>query len=243
MWFEIFKSGTWKDSEGREKTWTDSDLDTIVAKYDPSDPAPVVIGHPKDNAPAWGWIAALKRQGDTLLAQAKDLVPEFVDMLKRKLFRKRSMSVYPDLRLRHVGFLGAMPPAVKGLADIEFSEGGPFREPITIEFAEPPGQAAADRLDALTRDKMERNPDLSYSIAFSEVQMEYPELVREYHAEVTGSFYKSSPAKATQIADRLDALTKDKMERNPDLSYSMAFSEVQMEYPELVREYREYITA
>lgn len=136
MWFEILKTGKFKDSRGREHEFTDTDLDRIVATYDPAHhEAPIVIGHPKDNAPAFGWVEGLKRVGHTLFAEAdnkKKLIPEFLDMLKRGLFKKRSASFYEDGMLRHVGFLGAMPPAVKGLADIEFSA----EEGATIEFDE-----------------------------------------------------------------------------------------------------------
>lgn len=122
-WMQIFKTGNQTDSSGKEKAWTRDELDAIVKKYDPArHEAPIVIGHPKDNAPAFGWIEALKREGDILYAKAKQLVPEFVEMVKQGRFKKRSMSLYPDLTLRHVGFLGAMPPAVKGLEDVEFNE-------------------------------------------------------------------------------------------------------------------------
>jgi len=133
MWFEIFKAGTHQDSAGNERTWSEEDLDTIVSKYNPScHEAPIVIGHPKDNAPAWGWVEGLKREGTRLLAKAKDVVPEFKEMVNKGLFKKRSISLYPDFTLRHVGFLGAIPPAVKGLADVQFSEDNL----TTIEFEE-----------------------------------------------------------------------------------------------------------
>jgi hypothetical protein len=47
------------------------------------------------------------------------------------LFKKRSISVYPDGTLRHVGFLGAQPPALKGLADFAFKDEG--KTPETYE--------------------------------------------------------------------------------------------------------------
>jgi hypothetical protein len=81
-----------------------------------------VIGHPKSNAPAYGWIEKLKRVGDTLYALPKQLAQEFIEMVNKGLFKKRSISLYPDGTLRHVGFLGATPPAVKGLPDVEFSD-------------------------------------------------------------------------------------------------------------------------
>jgi hypothetical protein len=132
MWIPVFRTGTWTDSQGRTRVWTEQDLDEIVRRYNPAEhEAPVVIGHPKDNAPAWGWVEALKRQGRVLYAKLRDLAPEFVQMLKKKMFKKRSISLYPDLTLRHVGFLGAQPPAVKGLPDVAFSEAS-----VELELAE-----------------------------------------------------------------------------------------------------------
>lgn len=122
-WFSIFKTGKHTDSAGNEKEWTEADIDKIVESYDPTKhEAPIVIGHPKTNAPAFGWIEKLKRVGDTLYALPKQLTNEFVEMVNKGLFKKRSISLYPDGTLRHVGFLGAQPPAVKGLPDVEFKE-------------------------------------------------------------------------------------------------------------------------
>ena len=132
-WIPVFRTGKHVDSAGNEKTWTEADLDTIMSKYQPSKhEAPVVIGHPTDNAPAWGWVESLKRQGQMLYAKLKDVAPEFSDMVRKGLFKKRSISLRPDMSLRHVGFLGAMPPAVKGLPDVAFRA---CEVGITVEFA------------------------------------------------------------------------------------------------------------
>ncbi len=146
-WFEILKAGTFTDSAGRSHTFSETDLDAIVSGYDPAQhEAPIVIGHPKSNAPAYGWIERLKRVGDTLLAAPKALVPEFVEMVNQGLFKKRSVSLFPDRTLRHVGFLGAAPPAVKGLSDVTFAQ---VDETIALEqdgqaaFAEETPPAAA----------------------------------------------------------------------------------------------------
>ncbi len=125
-WFEIFRAGTQTDSQGRIKTFTDADLDSIVANHNADDPAPLVVGHPKTNDPAYGWTQSLKRDGNTLFAKATDVVAEFEDSVKAKNYRKRSVSIEPDgaggYRLRHIGFLGAAAPAVPGLADLQFSD-------------------------------------------------------------------------------------------------------------------------
>lgn len=133
-WIEIFTAGKQTDSQGNTREWTEADLDNIVTNYDPQKhEAPLVVGHPKDNTPAFGWIESIKRDGKTLLMKAKDVVPEFEEAVKKGMYKKRSVSFYADGTLRHVGFLGAVPPAVKGLKNIEFKE---EETALTYEFAE-----------------------------------------------------------------------------------------------------------
>ncbi len=134
MKIAVFKTGRHMDAAGHERDWSDADLDAIAAKYDPAQhEAPVVIGHPKENAPAYGWVEGLTREGDTLWAEIKPTVEQFTEWLKQGLFKKRSISLYPDLTLRHIGFLGATPPAVKGLPDFAFRE----KEGMVLEFIDP----------------------------------------------------------------------------------------------------------
>lgn len=138
-WVEVFPSGKHTDMNGNVKVWTDADLDKIAGKYNSSPhDAPAVIGHPVLNAPAYGWVKKnMKRVGEKLLAQFRDLDPEFVKAVNGQRFPKRSASIYPDLTLRHVGWLGAMPPAIKGLADMAFSEAaGQAGEILSYEFNE-----------------------------------------------------------------------------------------------------------
>lgn len=136
-YIEIFRGGKQTDSAGKEHDG-DALIETAASSFNTAaHEPPAVIGHPKDNAPAYAWVEDLKTEvvdgSKILLAKFKQVVPEFEEMVKKGLFKKRSASFYPDGRLRHVGFLGAMPPAVKGLADIPFSEAD---EPVTFEFEE-----------------------------------------------------------------------------------------------------------
>jgi hypothetical protein len=125
-WFPVFRAGTHADSKGRKKTYTISDLDKIVENYQSSNSdfqeAPCVLGHPKNNDASYGWIEAVKREGNTLFAKCKDLVSEFSEAVQDGRFPNRSISLTPDLRINHLGFLGAVQPAIKGLGKIEFSE-------------------------------------------------------------------------------------------------------------------------
>jgi len=131
QWIAISKVGTFSDSEGVERNLDESFLSNVIANFTPQD-APAVVGHPKDNAPAFGWASALRLNEGVLEAQFSDTNDDFEQMVEKGLFRKRSASFYLNPpSLRHVGFLGAMPPAVKGLQDIQFSDG----ESVTVEIS------------------------------------------------------------------------------------------------------------
>jgi len=122
-WMEIFTTGRHTSASGSTKEWTEGDLEKMASSYRPdSHEAPIVVGHPKSDAPAYGWIDQLKVVGRKLLARPKQLEPQFAEMVRTGRFKKRSISVYPDGTLRHVGFLGAQPPAIKGLKDVSFSD-------------------------------------------------------------------------------------------------------------------------
>jgi len=119
---EIFRAGKQTDSSGKSREWTEEDLDKIVSQYEASEhEAPIVIGHPKTDDPAFGWIDRVFREGKTLFAEVTEVAKEFREAVNQGFYKKRSISLYPDLTLKHVGFLGAVPPAVKGLADIKFN--------------------------------------------------------------------------------------------------------------------------
>lgn len=132
---EIFKPGTWQPANGPALTFTATDLEASARAYDPQlHEAPIVIGHPKTDAPAYGWVKGLGWTGQVLAAQAGDLDSAFAELVRQRRFSKVSSSFYaPDAPnnpkpgvyyLRHVGFLGAAPPAVKGLRDATFDDGG-----------------------------------------------------------------------------------------------------------------------
>ena len=123
-WIDVFRAGTHRDSTGRERTWSADDLDGVVAAHERGDPAPVVVGHPQMNAPAWGWIDGLRRTGDRLQAKLRDLDPAFREAVEAGRYPRRSVALHDGgdgFRLQHLGFLGGAAPAVSGLAPTRFS--------------------------------------------------------------------------------------------------------------------------
>jgi hypothetical protein len=123
---ELFESGTRTDSAGRAKTWTNADLDQMIANHSAADAAPIVIGHPKDDASsfAYGWTEQLKRVGNMLLGKFNQVDPEFEQLVKDGKLKNRSIRILKGpngFKLGHVGWLGATPPAVSGLKPVEFA--------------------------------------------------------------------------------------------------------------------------
>lgn len=139
QWVDIFTAGTHHDDKGNQHAIDLAFLEQVVANFKPAEhEPPAVIGHPKTDAPAYGWVCGLRVEGDALQAQFCDDDPTFEEMVEKGKFKKRSASFYLDAakapggrvpQLRHVGFLGAQPPAVKGLREIQFGEG----EAVTFE--------------------------------------------------------------------------------------------------------------
>lgn len=149
----IFKVGKHIASDGQSTAFSEDDVRKTAEVYDPSKhEAPIVVGHPKENGPAYGWVRSLSFADGDLDATPHQVDPEFAEMVNAGRFRKISASFYlPDspsnpvpgsFYLRHVGFLGAQPPAVKGLRDPSFSDG----EEGVVEFHEPFGQSAIARI-------------------------------------------------------------------------------------------------
>ncbi len=125
---EVFRVGDWTSANGYRHQWTTDDIDDIIDRYTNQDlehpwVAPVVLGHPVDNSPAYGWVEKLYRVGDVMMARLVKLNKSFVQMLKDGSFANRSIMIDGDNLLWHIGFLGAVPPAVDGLAPIEFGKG------------------------------------------------------------------------------------------------------------------------
>ncbi|MDH5511089.1 MAG: phage protease [Nitrospinota bacterium] len=144
---EIFRAGRHTAHNGAEVEITTADLAAAAKAYDPArSEAPVVVGHPSGQAPAYGWIKRLVADGAALWAELIQMDPAFTQMVRAGRYKKISASFYSPLSpdnpkpgewyLRHVGFLGAQPPAIKGLQPVSFASAGEG----VMEFI--PGDAA-----------------------------------------------------------------------------------------------------
>lgn len=137
-WMEIFRAGDY--SKAGKGVITPSDLQRVARNYDPTyHEAPETLGHRSDDQPAFGWIDGLMVDGDKLLARERQVDPKFDEARRAGKFKKRSAAFYTDENgqvtgLRHLAWLGAGIPEVKGLQDVAFDDHG--SKFITVDFGE-----------------------------------------------------------------------------------------------------------
>lgn len=154
---DIFRPGRHTAMSGATLTFSEADLAKTAAAYDPAlHEAPLVVGHPTADAPAYGWVKSLAFADGHLQAEPQQVDEAFAEMVEKGRFKKMSGSFYrPDAPsnpvpgvyyLRHIGFLGAQPPAVKGLRDASFAEDD---QSVTVEFGELTGWSLTTLGDGL----------------------------------------------------------------------------------------------
>jgi len=150
----IFRAGKHTSAAGDSLEFSAADVATTAAIYDPAvSRAPIVVGHPKVDDPAYGWADRVIAENGELYAEPAEVDPQFADMVNAGRFKNISVALYPPNHpqnpkpgagyyLRHIGFLGATPPAVKGLKQAQFNGQGDGI--VSFEFS-----AADDGADSL----------------------------------------------------------------------------------------------
>ncbi|MFD3263339.1 hypothetical protein [Phenylobacterium ferrooxidans] len=224
---QAFKAGRHRASDGKVYAFTEADVAGMAASYDPAlQAAPIVLGHPKTDDPAWGWVKGLSVVDGVLVAEPEKLAPEFTEGVEAGRYRYVSAAFYApsDDRnpkpgawyLRHLGYLGAQPPAVKGLQAafdedaapaVEFSQADGFWVKDIFRsmrdfFIEKFGLEVADRvIPGWSVENVETTPPAP---AFAEV--EAPILAAE-PVEAAAAFIEEASAPAPADADPQADLT------------------------------------
>ena len=142
-WWDIARAGSWKGTLAGAPAQieiTPEDLVRMAGDYDPLlQEAPVTVEHRREG-PAHGWVAALRVAGDRLQARFTDLSDSLRDWLRSGAYRSRSIEMYKPFEptggayLGAVSFLGAAPPAVKGLAPLPSLMAGAGESGISIRL-------------------------------------------------------------------------------------------------------------
>jgi len=127
----IFSAGTWNG-----ETYTEKDLDEIIDSFENigKELKPMLkLGHDekqillqRDGYPSAGWITELKRKGNKLVANFKQVPNKIGDLIKNKAYGRLSSELFINLKhgdkiypkaLRAVALLGGDTPAVTSLDD------------------------------------------------------------------------------------------------------------------------------
>lgn len=174
--FQIFRAGTHTSMGGALLTFSRQDLELIAAAYSKARRrAPLVLGHPLDDLPEYGEAESLFVRGDALYAVACPAA-NLINMVHEGRYKYVSPSfIVPGSNvnpargayyLRHIGFLGAHPPAVKGVAPPDFAEHGAH-----LSFAE--GCEIKGKL-------LWEFPSPPVGLQFSEARLEVFNLAKDY---------------------------------------------------------------
>lgn len=246
---EIFRPGRHMAMSGQVIEFTAADVAAIAAAYDPAvHEAPHVVGHPTTDGPAYGWVQSLSVNdaGRLCVATSRQVEPAFADLVSAGRFKKRSASFYPPAHpnnptpgsyyLKHVGWLGAQAPAIKGLADnfaapedglLEFGgwddevNAGLWRR-VREFFIGQFGQETADRVtpayevDALQREAMRPEPE---STATTNPTAAYAEGAPVPQANNTAADQAALAARAAEL-DAREAQLRQQEQAQADLARS-----------------------
>lgn len=151
--FQIFRAGRHITMGGQTVEFTEADLETTAKVYSLMlGKAPLVLGHPTNDLPSFGEVTGVFAKGGFLYAQGH-VDPELVDLVRKGRYRKISAAFHHPQHpkkptpgayaLKHVGFLGAAPPSVKGLISPAFADaqsGLCFSEGYTLSSTFEPAQ-------------------------------------------------------------------------------------------------------
>ena len=144
----ILRPGTFR-SRGVAHTFSEADIRSVAGVYDPAKhEAPIVVGHPRDDTPAFGWVGGLVADTAGLHATPRQIAPAFAEAVESGRYKKVSAAFYGpghpsnpapgSWYLRHVGFLGGQPPEVKGLQAVQLADDGADCAAFEIELSEGP---------------------------------------------------------------------------------------------------------
>lgn len=140
---EVFRPGTFTPMQGASISYSAADLRAAADAYDKETaPAPVVVGHPSTDAPAYAWAEAFEYDATAqrLYADVGEINPSFAEAVRKGTYKKVSLSFHrPESSAnpvpgtwypKHIGFLGGAAPAVSGLRNVQFAAGD---ETVTFE--------------------------------------------------------------------------------------------------------------
>jgi hypothetical protein len=137
FWFQILSPGVYRLSKDQMINFNVDDLTRMASAFNdlkPARPAPVVIGHPENDAPSYGTVAHLRVQDNALVGWSDDLTDSYRRQVREGNYQRYGAQFFAPENpnnpvpgswfLKHVGVRGMVPPIVRGYltSDAEFAE-------------------------------------------------------------------------------------------------------------------------
>jgi len=225
IWVDVFKTGEHTDSNGNTRIWTEDDLKEIAKIYNEQNPeekhlAPVVYGHPSSEDAALGWVEKLKVEGNVLKAKLVELSEQLIQSIKDGAYKFQSIALYPNKLLRHLGILGAVPPAVKGLKPLsEYFTDSQF---LLFEFAEEDINDV-EKIKAYIRQKYGED---DYQIMLKDLLLLKKEDVSMDKTKENIAPFDNTQALNEAKFNELNAKIKELERKNEELTFDLFFNEL-----------------
>lgn len=244
---EVFRAGVWN-----QDTYTTADLDEMVRAFHELDFRPAVkLGHDeKAGGPAYGFVTALRRIGDKLVATLSDIPGEIYGMIKRHAFDRVSSEIAWNMRragkvykrvLRATALLGHEIPAVVGLRplrDVALSFGDnydllcayclPFTTKETGTMT-----AEATLLESAKARAFAERIDLGAAFKRELDNPENTEVVARFKAEQRGEMRTyaedgddgwGAVERSLSAGEEIARLCREMRNEHPEISYDMAIA-------------------
>jgi len=197
----------WQAGEYPQGTFTEKDIDEMVANFDPGyHEPPAIVGHNKegeDEKPAHAWVEKIWRNGSKLMAKFKQVSNELKTWVKEGKYKKKSIELWDNfegtgkLVLKAVAFLGQTIPQVKGLQN-QFGS-----------FEDAHGKVLCIGLEEKGRKFKQGDIDMTKE----EFDNMFAEKVKPLEAKVATLTTENAELKKSQVTQFSDEAKKRKQER------------------------------
>lgn len=180
---QCFAAGIHTSTNRQTREYTERDLSFMAAAYDrDKHSAALVLGHPDNDQPSYGNVRGVIAEGPSLFCVA-EVGDALMGLVTTGSYKNVSASFWPPgdaanpvpsaYYLKHVGFLGARLPAVKGMQPIAFAVSPTFGDTHSFDFAAPGNSQVDDARMQLHRAALElhhSSPGLTYRAAAERVE-------------------------------------------------------------------------
>lgn len=184
-----------------------------VTKHEP----PVLVGHSAawdDEEPAYGWVSAIKREGEVLFLKFKEFSKDLAEAIKAGRYKKRSIAFRRDAEekafLFHLAWLGAVAPACKGLPNVYKQD---FKDTEQVfEFSDIETETEQNRSTPEVKTFTEQEVEALKTQEREKVQTEFSSKIENAKKEAAEAARKEAEAEYSQKLEstkKLDAHRKE----------------------------------